>query len=565
MARTIHSHPLSPAGAESPPPPVCTDNAARNEKIECDGNDENDDHMPAPSSGLDRSFGGWLIVHCPAWLVPWFSRWGALRPSKTSSIAPNRAPTTPAFMVSLIFHIALLLLLALLTLRSSGGLVRSFDFTAVHSSVDTPEATAELVLASGSAPAPPAAVQAPLLESPSPSAANTASQLSELLSDRAPDQNTPTNSTIVDLLQASADSTTASFAATGVTGRQLEQRQQLALARGGTLESEAAVELALDWLAAHQQPSGGWSLVHDGGACHGQCPNNGSKSRFDPAATGLSLLAFFGAGYTHRDGKHRDTVRRGIYFLQQVMEETPQGGSFLYQDERGMYNHGIAAFAICEAYQMTADKDLRPTAQAAIDFIVSAQNYQGGWGYLPKQPGDLTLSGWQIMALKSAFAAGLDVPAPTILRIDPFLDTQQLNSSYFYGYRKPDKHPTCTAIGLLLRMFRGMPHTHPTILDGGVFLSKQHRPGSDAYFNYYSTLLLYHIGQPLWAPWNEQMREHLIQTQNQSGHMAGSWYFDDPYGLEGGRLYTTAMCAMTLEIYYRFAPIYQQSDIKFEL
>lgn len=500
---------------------------------------------------------GWLSVAIASSMPGWLRRYARSRPSM--------AATTPAFLVSLIFHVGLLLLLAMLTLTTQGGLLRSFDFTAATTPFDTPTTNAELVLASGDAPPPPAATSEPNIQAPSPSAANTASQISELLSERAPDQTEPSNSSLVNLLNATSDSTTASFAATGVAGRQLQQRREIAMAHGGTLESEAAVERALEWLAAHQLPSGGWSLVHDGGKCQGNCPDNGSPERFDPAATGLSLLAFLGAGYTHREGKHRETVRRGIYFLQQIMEETPLGGSFLHQNERGMYNHGIAAFAICEAFQMTADKDLRPTAQAAIDFIVSAQSYQGGWGYLPKQPGDLTLSGWQIMALKSGFAAGLEVPAGTILRIDPFLDTQQLKSSCFYGYRKPDKHPTCTAIGLLLRLFRGMPHTHPTMLDGAVFVSRQNRPGNDAYFNYYSTLLLFHIGQPFWAPWNEQMREHLIQTQSQSGHTAGSWYFDDPYGREGGRLYTTAMCAMTLEVYYRFAPIYQQTDIRFEL
>lgn len=61
------------------------------------------------------------------------------------------------------------------------------------------------------------------------------------------------------------------------------------------------------------------------------------------------------------------------------------------------------------------------------------------------------------------------------------------------------------------------------------------------------------------------MRQHSIYSQEQTGHAAGSWYFEDPYGREGGRLYTTAMCAMTLGSYYCFAPIYQQADVKFEL
>lgn len=477
----------------------------------------------------------------------------------------TRARSTPAFMVSLIFHTSLLILLALLSWTGQGGSIRSFDFTASTAAIEGADATPPLLMADGDAPPPPALVQDESPEPPAPSPTSTASTLAELLSQQAPPNQQTSENAWEQLVQATANSATASFVGSGVSGRQLDRRQEIALARGGTLESEAAVERALEWLAAHQLPNGGWSLVHDTGECNGRCSDNGSTDRFDPSATGLSLLAFLGAGYTHREGKHRETVRRGIYFLLQIVDETPQGASFLYQSERGMYNHGIAAFALCEAFQMTNDPELRARAQGAVDFIVAGQNYQGGWGYLPKQPGDLTLTGWQIMALKSAYAAGLEVPPSTIIRVDPFLDSQQTPSSFFYGYQRPGKSPTCTSIGLLLRLFRGLPSTHPTLLDGSAYLAKTTRPNTDAYFNYYATLLLFHVGGPGWEPWNERMREHLIDSQEQSGHMAGSWYFEDPYGREGGRLYTTAMCAMTLEIYYRFAPIYQQADVKFEL
>ncbi len=469
---------------------------------------------------------------------------------------------TPAFLLSLVLHTAILLILALLSLPPLGGTQRSFDFIASVAPADASLDSIQLLATDGDAPPPPT----PLPEDsrqPAPSTELSADTLVPLLNipEKAPARTAAES--LAELLEATANSPTAAFASTGISGRTPDQRRHAALSRGGSVASEEAVERALDWLAEHQQPNGGWSLVHDGGKCNGRCPNNGSTERFDPAATGLSLLAFLGAGYTHREGKHRDTVRKGIYFLQQILEETPQGGSFLFQSERGMYNHGIASFALCEAYQLTLDKDLKLSAQQAIDFISSAQNYQGGWGYLPKQPGDLTLSGWQIMALKSAFAAGLDVPPATILRIDAFLDSQQTPSTFFYGYGKPGKSSTCTAIGLLLRLFRGKPHTDATVLAGADFLAKSTRPGVDAYYNYYSTLFLFHMGQPFWESWNARMREHLIATQSKVGHQSGSWFFEDPYGREGGRVYTTAMCAMTLEVYYRFAPIYQQTELNF--
>ncbi len=207
--------------------------------------------------------------------------------------------------------------------------------------------------------------------------------------------------------------------------------------RGGSAESEAAVELALEWLANHQKPNGSWSLVHMRRDCDATCTHPGSPEMYEPAATGLALLAFLGAGYTHRDGKYQEVVNRGIYFLLQIMQQTDRGGSFLFNSPQGMYNQGIATFALCEAYQLSEDNALKEPAQQAIMFICNAQNDQGGWGYLPRRPGDLTLTGWQTMALKSADAAGLYIPAQCIVRIDDFLDSQADKSKSFYGYQGP--------------------------------------------------------------------------------------------------------------------------------
>ena len=375
---------------------------------------------------------------------------------------------------------------------------------------------------------------------------------------------TSASSNIDKLMRAEHQGASASFATTGIDGRRSESRRRLALERGGSVESERAVELALQWLAEHQQPNGSWSLVHHTGQCKGRCPNIGSKDRFDPAATGLALLAFLGAGYTHQDGKYQQQVKSGIYFLLQILDETEHGGSFLYGCDRGMYNHGIAAFALCEAYQLSGDLELKRAAQLAVDFIAYAQNQAGGWGYLPKQPGDLTISTWQIMALKSASAAGLNLRPGTALRIDNFLDTQTNEARVFYGYGKPGKQATCTALGLLLRLFRDFSNTDPRVLEGMEYIFKQGVSNHDIYFNYYATLLLFHAGSHRWPAWNATVREYLIQTQRRSGHETGSWYFENSFGKEGGRLYTTAMSAMTLEVYYRFQPLYQQAEKNFE-
>lgn len=516
------------------------------EQISASQPDEPQEDQPAPTFFLVRLFqAGWT------WQRRIWERVG-------------ESQRTPAFLVSLIVHTLLFILLAILVSRGALNSKSNFDFLASTADQD-PEIQVVEVLADGSSPAAPNPVEAEIEAITTTSTKSSTQALVEILKVEAPRQDQQESQGKLDrLLDASQLTLSAGFSSTGVDGRNLKKRREIALARGGTLESEQAVENALQWLALHQRSNGSWSLVHSEGDCNGQCRNDGSKDRFDTAATGLALLAFLGAGYTHVEGQYRSEVRKGVYFLRQVMEDTPDGGSFLYQSERGMYNHGIASFAVCEAYQLTKDPDLRRTAQEAIDFIVSAQNYRGGWGYLPKQPGDLTLSGWQTMALKSAFAAGLDIPASTIIRLDSFLDSQQSDAGVFYGYGKPGKNPTCTAIGLMLRIFRGLTHTDPNIIEGAAYFQRVGRSNSDVYYNYYVTLFLHHVGGPFWKVWNPKMREHLIATQAKYGHEAGSWYFDNKFGEEGGRLYTTAMAAMTLEVYYRYSPIYQQTGVTFK-
>lgn len=480
---------------------------------------------------------------------------------------------TPAALISFIVHTVLLLTLALLTVAPRVGVPHAQNFESATSDGNSDEdydQTVE-VLASGDSLAGPAEIISEAsADEPTngvPSEAALHQSLSELqkIEPSATKMPTPQSSLAKSLSQATNNFSIATLASTGVDGRSAENRDRTAKARGGTLESELAVERALEWLAAHQMPGGGWSLVHDGGKCDGRCKNNGSDARYEPAATGLALLAFLGAGYTHKSGKHQKTVHDGVYYLLQIMEEANNAGSFLHQSERGMYNHGIAAFALCEAYQLSGDQDLKQPAQLAVNFIFSAQNYAGGWGYLPKQPGDLTISGWQMMAIKSAHAAGLEVPSAVIIRIDNFLNTKQVPSGVFYGYSAPEKDPTCSAIGMLLRLFRGWSYTDPRALELAQYLVKKGRSNGDVYYNYYATLLLFHLGGPMWEIWNPSIREHLVKTQNQMGHEAGSWFFEDQYAKEGGRLYTTAMCAMTLEVYYRFSPLYQQADRPFEL
>ncbi|HTN77895.1 MAG TPA: hypothetical protein VL096_21705, partial [Pirellulaceae bacterium] len=300
-----------------------------------------------------------------------------------------------------------------------------------------------------------------------------------------------------------------------------------------------------------------WHFDHRGEMCDGLCRDPGTAGT-TTGATALALLPFLGAGHTHEQGEYRQVVKQGLYYLQARMRATPRGGDFM---EGTMYAQGLSAIALCEAYAMTKDKELRPYAQEAIDFICDAQHVGGGWRYFPGQPGDTTVFGWQFMALKSAYLANLEVPSPVIERASRYLDSVQTEKGANYGYLKPAKDPTPTAVGLLARMYLGWPHEKPQLAVGTAYLAKLGPSAEDVYFNYYATQVLHHYEGPQWDKWNTKLREHLIKTQATTGHEAGSWFFPDKHGLSGGRLYTTAMCTMILEVYYRHLPIYGERSV----
>jgi hypothetical protein len=349
----------------------------------------------------------------------------------------------------------------------------------------------------------------------------------------------------------------------GWGGRDPAGRAKAAQGGGGTKKSEDAVERGLRWLAAHQRDDGSWCFDLNKPPCNGLCRNSGSEAS-TTAATGLALLPFLGAGYTHTRGEYKDTVKRGLYYLSTRALVTPQGVDL--RDGGSMYAHGIATIAFCEAYGMTRDEALKEIAQGAIRFIVTAQDLQGGgWRYAPGEPGDTTVTGWQLMALKSGQMAKLEVPSPAISLVQKFLDSVQYDRGARYGYldRTPraPTHETTTAVGLLCRMYLGWNRNRPALYRGVTYLYKWGPSQTNMYYDYYATQVLHHFQGPEWQAWNKVMRDYLVATQAKVSHEAGSWYFPDPYGDRGGRLYNTAMAIMILEVYYRHMPLYGDAAV----
>ena len=346
----------------------------------------------------------------------------------------------------------------------------------------------------------------------------------------------------------------------GTQGRQGDTKQALLRDRGGNEKSEQAVARGLRWLAAHQRSDGSWCFDHTKEQCNSLCRHPGTEAS-TTAATGLALLAFLGAGYTHQDGEYKDTVQRGLYHLSMRAAVTPHG---IDLQSGTMYGQAIATLALCEAYGMTHDVALRDLAKRSVDFILYAQDRKGGgWRYTPGEPGDTTVTGWQLMALKSAQMAGLEIPSPSIGLVSHFLDSVQVENGSQYGYLTPTPKQSTTAIGLLCRMYTGWRHEHPALAKGVAYLGKWGPADDQIYYNYYATQVLCHYDGPHWQKWNRRMRDSLIAAQATTGHESGSWFFSADSGAEkGGRLYCTALAVMTLEVYYRYMPLYGARSVE---
>jgi len=342
-------------------------------------------------------------------------------------------------------------------------------------------------------------------------------------------------------------------------------RKQIVQRRGGGPETEASVEAALRWLAANQANDGSWASAEHGGGkeqrVFGESRDN-AGARADTAMTGIALLAFLGAGHTQQEGKYQTTVQKGLDYLRSV--QAADGN--IYGDARlfaRMYCHGIATFALSEAYAMTGDPQIQIPVKAAINFTIAAQHSGGGWRYQPGDPGDTSQLGWQLMSLRSAELAGLAIPDRTRRGMTRFLDDVSRGTHKGYAGYRPN-HPisrTMTAEALFCRQLLGhMPSRH-TGNEAASFVLRE-LPGKgkpNFYYWYYATLALYQLQGPAWDQWNAALKPALIDSQRRDGLEAGSWDPTTVWGGYGGRVYTTALGALCLEVYYRYLPLYAET------
>ncbi|MCE9563529.1 MAG: terpene cyclase/mutase family protein [Planctomycetes bacterium] len=352
-------------------------------------------------------------------------------------------------------------------------------------------------------------------------------------------------------------------------GRSGSTKTQLLREGGGNAESEAAVARGLAWLARQQMQDGGWQY------------DAGSKDE-RIAATGMALLPFLAAGETHQKGKkYTKTVNSGLQFL---LRNCPLSGATAGRMSGNMYAHAIGTLALCEAYGMTKDKGfLLAGAQAAINHIVKAQAANGSWGYSSGAAGDTSIVGWQIQALKAAkLGKDIIVPAATMKKAVDFLNLAGAGSrKAMYGYNDNTgaaPGTSLTAVGLLSRYYiDGWGPDNAGMAEGVSGLMKRtpvKSPASpDMYFYYYATQVVHFFEGDEWKTWNEGpkggdgvrrggMRDWLVSLQNtKDGANFGS-YDPGPGSIGGscGRLGTTAMSILTLEVYYRHLPLYKRAN-----
>jgi hypothetical protein len=331
---------------------------------------------------------------------------------------------------------------------------------------------------------------------------------------------------------------------------------------GGTKHTERAVPAALLWLAHHQAADGSWSMHDYTKQCKDKTCTGQSDISSDAGATALGLLPFLAAGQTHKaKGPYQQVVLRGLEWL---MQHQQQDGNLGKGSSQMMYGHGLATIALSEDYGMTGDLDARAAAQAAVDFILKSQNPKdGGWRYNPRDPGDTCVLGWQLTALKSAHLAGLDVGGDVFAKASKFLDSVSIRNGAEYGYQPGMvSSPTMTAVGLLGRQYLGAKHDNPMLTGGAAYLMKRlpNAEQPNIYYWYYGTQVMHNMGGNEWDTWWRKIRDNLVRThvRDVTSCAYGSWDpAKDAWGKRGGRLMETSLSTLTLEVYYRYLPLFK--------
>lgn len=351
--------------------------------------------------------------------------------------------------------------------------------------------------------------------------------------------------------------------------RTAPRRERMIADLGGTPESERAVADGLDWLARHQAYDGHW-CAHD--KCEADHPcrmlDYQAPAGRPVAETGMAILAFqAGGNYYFNNQKYSDNVRRGLDWL--VAQQGKDGRLFGVQKANGhsgWYTHGIATFALADACatakasREAIDPRYLAATKRAVEFMERHQYARGGWRYTltSRQTGDTSVTGWQILALKSAIEAGIEVSPATMQKVLKFFEDFAVPRTGQTGYATRGRGTLLTtAVGLIVQQFiTDKPNpllikNAAQVLRGRAAYLGQH---GDFYTLYNATLAMYLTGGDAWTDWNNNVRDAVVKRQVKTGCERGSWY------RKYGRTLDTAWAVLTLEVYYRYATEKEEKD-----
>jgi hypothetical protein len=398
--------------------------------------------------------------------------------------------------------------------------------------------------------------------------------------------------------------------------------------KGATVGTEEAVLEGLRWLIRHQNEDGSWGVDTLASRCSPPdkpCIPAGTEVQpyYNTGLTGLALLCFLGQGIsvgskieivdTTMGKRHQagDVVKRGVRWL--IDKQGKEQGYLSDPDAPyNMYSEALATMALCEAYGISRNRELKRPAQNAVNWLVAAQklNQDGarwGWRYWSKkhlddslaagkidqvshnelvQDVDISVTGWVVMALKSAMLVGLEVPSdvmPGALAYAHYVTGKEGLVGYKspYGAGQPISGPgdqftyhtaTMSALGMLVRTFVSHDLEDPFLEEAARHIVKdlpsvsKDKLSIDYYYWYYATLALNQFDGPdsprrgagkYWEPWNKELIESILSLQdatkakNVCAH--GGWLENDRWGGHTGyALYSTAINVLTLEVYYRY-------------
>ncbi len=332
---------------------------------------------------------------------------------------------------------------------------------------------------------------------------------------------------------------------------------------GGSGTQEPLAD-ALAWLARNQSKDGSWSIA---------------DAEHSVGCTGLALLAFMGDSHTTVKGQYKDVVTKGIdWLVQRQSQDTGRFGSG--RQEVLAYEHAIATQAMVEAFYFSKSIILKGSALKAVEYILAARNPDGVWSYSvpPDGENDTALSVWMLMTLKSAEGAGIPIDQKVWDDCAAWFDTATDAATGRVGYRStggpssryadtialydPNKTEALTAVALLSRVFLGQTRkSHPVLEQHADLLLKALPEWSDdgstcdAYYWFYGSYAMYQMGGKHWSLWNKAMKPVALGSQVKKGEHKGSWDPVGPWGKDGGRVYTTALMALILEVYFRYARV----------